>query len=1607
MPFLIKKKLFRKLISLGLSVILIYNTTIPAIAQEFNFNGDLKLPEIVQDNSAFRNQISKQLYLESEAYQDYHGLTNVREKKLAAENQTYARALQIKYAILGDPNEIMTTNTKSFFRDKEMGPEYQQLNDRQKIYVQTLYQEAEKVQTEIDDQYQYALKLIDQNVEEAVTENVLSLKEINTWKEENLAQLNSMHQKALKDLNDYLQQEIKNTQNIEEEYEREIEKNPDAFFDYVKPLVSELLDLYKKEPQQAKEHILQLTSVIVGLVNTKGEHLYNDEQAELLMKLYQNVIEEEKANAEEKVSGIVSFLNENVLDYNIDTEPGKYRCKTSGDCRELTSAFLGLAVLDSLQREKSTSSFREASNDTLIYNTMNAYHDTAGNIPVISSGFSALLLMKSYNLAEDFLKYRNSIERDINGWDYVINFTKIVTDIAKTNGEYMGNASQYGRYDDEEGHFQNVYFDLAQMLAEDGSKEALNILRRQGVERCIVQGSSSVQKDTLSRYSVNCYGILPFLVGALVSGKSGAKDYAIVPSIDPSKNKGVDTVKENIKDINHNFHYVAKTKFNNDPDAMLALHIMGQAMGDLNHREEYQLDSFLDKFFTNRIPEDFLGAKRIIIDEKRKAKKYYRTIIKAGFISLGIIADAFFTIYCFYDLPEFGGKILSFGRNMVKAFKAAKAGVKVTNLASLGKFIKTFNKNLFVKNTTSKRIIKMKRYAQAFREEIFSQGTKYTSLVDKHAAVVTGFARRNHRFTMHLRDMLKAIIYDTKKDVFKFGHIGKFFQPAAVKEIKNIFDIALLETKNRMRLSRFLRREADFGKIFLQEAEKAVASSHLSLADKKTMIAFFKSADFKPVLDVATENVNLIKKSTLRNFADAPLVLKTFVGEGNMTKPSETEFVIAENIPAFEEKVPEFVSVVKHGVDYLLKFPVGTGEVIDFSAFKLAFADTDGFINFVRQAITKGKEATIELKFMPKEGNTFWHRNVRSAFINKKEKLLSGRGSVSLISNGKMYETGITLRTYKKYDGVQLIVHDDLGLGGVVTALKNNKQLPVTLEGSLFLPKYQLKNYLKFTKGADLVNPIKISLLNGRNKMRALYVQALVSLGVAYSGLIGPLSANYPDIDARSLNLIAIVLPYVFSIGAPFVAPLIKKFGAVNMLKTSMYLSLVSLALPMVVGFNGFGAIQADTPFSKPSPKLLYPSALLIGLASALTRGSSSVLVQAVGGGNGALKMKAYKSISSFIMVLPPLIGAGLDYMLPHYFKNSDGTLYLNEAGNPVRKHWFDFSISYPVVFTIAGLALYNLQKAHFNTNIGKDLTRSFNSIGAYMKDGMSSYGVLFKKEMLPLTMASLLLNGAEASLLYSFSNSLTNEYVGNRVRTEAFIPVLALLWLNSLPFISRMNAKPILKFFGGDNVLGYRNILTTSIALTGAGAYLLTNQNDSLSFALGLALTSLGFSQITASILRYGHIKLATELKMPSHIVTSWDVSYPIVYIGSSAVSYLYGYMSDQTVKGLKVEQKDKRSLKNTSLQEMIGIPVSALVLGSMQLYKGMAINGGKFNLLGNTSILAPLGIAGEIQAQSFVFPKPTHTPGLKTPFNIDGADNFKANIEMPEFKFTSMVQK
>ncbi|MBO7605200.1 MAG: hypothetical protein J6S61_01865, partial [Elusimicrobiaceae bacterium] len=152
-----------------------------------------------------------------------------------------------------------------------------------------------------------------------------------------------------------------------------------------------------------------------------------------------------------------------------------------------------------------------------------------------------------------------------------------------------------------------------------------------------------------------------------------------------------------------------------------------------------------------------------------------------------------------------------------------------------------------------------------------------------------------------------------------------------------------------------------------------------------------------------------------------------------------------------------------------------------------------------------------------------------------------------------------------------------------------------------------------------------------------------------------------------------------------------------------------------------------------------------------------------------------------------------------------------------------------------------------------------------------------------------------------------------------------------------------------------------------------------------GLALTSVGFSQITSSILRYGHSKLAVELKAPKQLVTSWDVSYPTIYVGMSAIPYLYGEVADKNIAGLQTYNKDDMvSLKNTSWQKMMWLPITSLLLGGGLVYKGMRPKKTTVKTFKGLGLLAPLGLAAESQNPAFknlVLPKPelNYKPELK----------------------------
>ena len=1618
MPFFTKTHIYKKITSLGLCAILIYNTTVPAFGQEFLYNGhSVDAKELPNKKDLIKNLDFEKMVMEKnqerfvmssiqpspdsmgsflskmpkDMYMKIFALKSSSEKYFAESDPIYAKALQVKYEILGNPNEQMAKNASKFFEEGDAALRQDEAEKEQiKFYREEIEKEADQVRSEIESSYQETLVNLEKTVIQLLEENEYDEDVIIKWKEDNLERLARHHTEALKDLDNYKNQQIKEAEKVVAETKQEITNDPDIFFNHIKPLFKEMMALYEQGPASVTPHIIEITPLVVSLLNSNGEHIYNKEDVKKLLKIYESFIESEK---EKGLSGK-------------NTLPSHF-CRAKGVCEPLINAFIGVSSLIS----SGAASGADHQLGQLIFDTMNAYHGTAGTIPVVASGFSALLIMKEYNFVDDFLKYRVSEENGFKSSEILdyISVAKITDVISNASGKYLGRSSEFGKYEIEDGITHNLYSDLAQILAEDGTPDALNILRKYGVERCFVTATSGVQANTMSKYSISCEGIKPFILGALMSGKSGANKYKLSGDTDK------------IKKANADWHNLAKAYFYGDADAMIALQLMSYSMGDLKPTEELSFDTMLYNTYKNHIPEQLLSANNIIIDTKRKENKENRYLAWQITMIPAFFADMIWTMWGITSLPKIASSLLSFGRTVFNVFKLAKLGVTAKGIMGIGQFTHNVFKiqAMMIKTKLAPKIAKIRSFVHDYKissgEIIAFNAAKYTNAVDTHISNVVATARKGADVTQNITKLAGLLEYDSSISAFKFvDGIEKMGYNKQLQGImKQIFDSALIETKNEMRLEKFFHRTSNHEMLFLNQMEIAVRQSHLGGMDKERLIRFFMSKKFDPVAQKAVLNMESILKSSSRNFAKEPLLLKTFVGTEKGKGSLDVELSLTDNMPVFSEKVPHSAAIIQNGDDsFLLKFLKGVNETIDFSAFKLAFGNNESFINFVRLAANKGPKAVIELKFLPKEGNTFWYKNIKSAFIHNKENLLSGKGKVIFTDGLKQYETGITLRTYKKYDGVKIFVHDNLVEGGAIIPIKEGQDLAVTLKGSFFLPKYQLGNFVNMVDGAKFAKPLNISLLNGKNKINALFVSQSISFTAALTGFISPLGKNYPELKTEQIAVIAIVLPYLFSALTPFVSPLVKRYGAARVLKTSMALSMGSLIPPMIGGFTGLKGIQADNPFldKKPDPRWLYPSALMIGIASTLTRGSFSPLIQSIGGGSGTLKSVAFKSISSFLFVIPPMIGVAFDKWTPRYFTYDDGSYYYKNPAKQIKvqKKWFDFSFSYPVMFAVAGMALYTLQRSQFNVRIGTEKGYKIGSFGNFFKEAGSSYKVLLSKKMLPLTISGSLLSGAEASFLYSYATSKSSEYVRNKIHEETVVPFIALLGINVPAFIARFNSKSYLKLVGGDNILGYRNMMTVSLSLSGMGAYLMMKNDDPLSFIGATALCAVGFSQMTSSILRYGHVKLAKELQMPTKIVTSWDVSYPTIFIGMSGVSYMFGAASDNKIKGINLEDKNSQiSLKNTASKQTLYVPFGALALGAGLTYKGMT----SFRLLsGSGRVLAPLGLIGESQNPYFkklVMPKPQMQSNFTEPKPLIRARKFPQQFPMPNFSLKPLPAK
>ena len=328
MPFL-NKFTIRKMICLGLSATLIYNTTVPAFGQEFSFR---EMPafapvEMVQDGTALRGEISRPI--SEEINEAYHAPKTLVEERNAQADSVYARALAIKYAILGNAKEEEARNARELLLGKQ-----EETNDVKTTYINNITGKYNSLKAEALAKHNENLGQLATEVAEALEQNSESETYIREIEAREIQRENEEYNNTLAQLEASYQEALAYAEIIEAEYNAEVANNPDAFFNYVKPLVAEIIALYDAQPQEEKkkirEHLLELTSIMVSLINEAGEHLYTLEQAEVLRNLYIDVIHEENANASISTPWVRSQINTHILKvHNPEDAYGINMCKRS------------------------------------------------------------------------------------------------------------------------------------------------------------------------------------------------------------------------------------------------------------------------------------------------------------------------------------------------------------------------------------------------------------------------------------------------------------------------------------------------------------------------------------------------------------------------------------------------------------------------------------------------------------------------------------------------------------------------------------------------------------------------------------------------------------------------------------------------------------------------------------------------------------------------------------------------------------------------------------------------------------------------------------------------------------------------------------------------------------------------------------------------------------------------------------------------------------------------------------------------------------------------------------------------------------------------------
>lgn len=1309
---------------------------------------------------------------------------------------------------------------------------------------------------------------------------------------------------------------------------KEIEKQYPAqkmYKEYVS-IAQKELNWYKAHEQKLNEAAYQ---ILREYVKALGVNM-NYEAARLLLNLkINNKDVVTSAEKQELYNYITSRIKEvdlkSAFDFGILKSNKKGRTKVAG---KMLQDIIDLMMLGVYVVPQNDSAYSEA-----VVSLIDKSMDTAAFPHILNAGFSALLTLKRYDKLNIILDKYTNIEAKGTSFVDALSFQFFVDSFNNIQGNYLrGAASKGAQYTTEYG-YRNAFEDIAVLLAEEGSKDSLALLKKYGVN--------------------NNRPIMPFLAGALLAGKAGAQ------ASESSKKMGL------------------------DPDSYLALKIANTSMGDLTLTQESDLDMAL--LLKYPAIKSHLGSGAIVNQNSKNSKKTSRKVYDYA-SNAAMAGDVAFMVWATFDLVRLAGKAVSLGKATYMAGKIAKITDPALRLkATLGNMSK-------IRPYVSARLALRGfsgRVKGAMAGVVLAQRNLYTS--EALPAVVGGGAANTTvakalattSFDMGKGGLVidKAAAYkasagapnrvldimNTQKalNVANANATQKFFAKSFFEKYKKYPNILARETRNAFRQSNFRGRNfeaaMDFGYNLkglvpgIQTPERASAMAHINWLSRP--------------LGTTAKGTGSLELFYRASEADDPMPLPVNITLGEKKIP---------NIKA--DKVSNVLLTGQENAAFKLAFE-HENVLVNPTFFKVGL-DNENFANLAR--LTLGGTKELKIKLLAE--NTSLAARSKNWFLDlfrNKDKIMSGTGSVWIKEGSTLRSTPINLSTHKDFNGVKVLIDENNKVSILGRSAMGSKPTPFTYPYSFSIPKSELPVFTQYAKLGNFNTPLNITLNGARDKVNTLYAVQFLSLSAASTGLIGPLRQNYPEMSNTQESLITVALPYLPSFLSPFWAPFVKRFGSANMMKVSLGLAASSLALSTATGFGGWSDANIYN-LDKPSLTPLLFSAGFIGLSSSLTRAAFNPLMKEMGGGGGLLRGMMYKNLSSFAMLLPPAVFAVWDAVDPRYYTDTgkidgnpivfqgddvygtDGSLVIakgqpivDKDGLPLKHSHVDFSISNPVLLGITGAILYKFHTAHMSRLIGSvpgyTLGQSIKPLAGnskfmyyfnnnlyrptfgVLKESVNSTKVMFRKEVWPITAAGFGALGVEASLFNKYSQNEANNYLtdvrllGINVGDPVLRPIAATFLLAVPQFLVRYKSKPLIAKLGGEsNPLTYKKLIGLSLGSAAAGTALLATEDNFWTFAAGMSLLGMGFANTTNGFLMIGENNLK-RAKVAESILTDWKVAYPAVHVGMSLIPLAHNYVSDN-----EVANNPEGVTKLQAMQNNIWIPAAVLGGTTLGFLKG-----------------------------------------------------------------------